>query len=295
MATAAKKRRNKRAARRRKELIAGVVVLSVIFVALLAVAVVLFRGQAPQTVAKPPMEPLPQLQSQAKNPYSASDFIAQDGRITLRSGQGIAGIDVSRYQGDIDWQKVADSGVKFAFIRVGYRTYGSGEITADPNAQANYRGAKAAGLKVGVYFFSQATTALEAMEEADWTLRSIDGWQLDLPVVYDWELPAPDARTKDVTSGQLTAYTRIFNRILKNNGYTVMLYFNRHHAGVRLDMHRLLDMPHWFAMYADEMTYPYDFAIWQYSQTGRVPGIQGDVDLNIMLPGNALWEITTDN
>lgn len=295
MATAAKRRRTKRAARRRKELVAGVAVLSVIFIALVVVAVVLFRGQAPQTVAKPPLEPLPQLQSQEKTPYKASDFIAQDGRITLRSGQGIAGIDVSRYQGEIDWQKVADSGVRFVLIRVGYRTYGSGEITADPMAQANYQGAKSAGLKVGVYFFSQATNALEAMEEADWTLQAIDRWQLDLPVVYDWELPAPDARTKDVTSGQLTAYTRIFNRILKNNGYSVMLYFNRHHAAQRLDMHRLLDMPHWFAMYTDEMTYPYNFAIWQYSQTGRVPGIQGDVDLNIMLPGSDLWEMTIDN
>ena len=178
MATAAKKRRNKRAARRRKELIAGVVVLSVIFIALVAVAVVLFRGQAPQTVAKPPMEPLPQVQSQAKNPYSASDFIAQDGRMALRSGQGIAGIDVSRYQGDIDWQKVADSGVKFAFIRVGYRTYGSGEITADPNAQANYRGAKAAGLKVGVYFFSQAIDEVEAVEEASYVLDKIKKYKI---------------------------------------------------------------------------------------------------------------------
>lgn len=290
MATAAKNKR-KRAVRRR-ELIAGVVVLSAILLALVAVAVVLFSGQSPQAVSKPKLEPLPQLQTQKPNHYAKEDFIYDGQRMTLADGQGIPGIDVSRYQGDIDWQKVAESGVKFVFIRVGYRTYGSGVITADPLAQANYQGAKDAGLKVGVYFFSQATNALEAMEEADWTMDAISDWQLDLPVVYDWELPAPDARTKDVTAGQLTAYTRIFNRILTNNGYSVMLYFNRHHAAERLYMHRLLDMPHWFAMYTNSMTYPYDFAIWQYSQTGRVPGIQGDVDLNIMLPGTELWEIT---
>ena len=290
MATAEKKRR-KRAVRRR-ELIAGVVTLSAVLLALIAVAVALFSGESPQAISKPKLEPLPTLQEQTPNPYPKADYLYDGQRMTLADGQGIPGIDVSRYQGNIDWEKVASSGVKFVFIRIGYRTYGSGEITADPNAQANYQGAKAAGLKVGVYFFSQATNSLEAMEEAEWTMKAIAPWQLDLPVVYDWELPAPDARTKNVTAGQLTAYTRIFNRILKNNGYSVMLYFNRHHAAQRLYMHRLTDMPHWFAMYADTMTYPYDFAIWQYSQTGRVPGIQGDVDLNIMLPGTELWEIT---
>lgn len=293
MATAVKKRRKR--ASRRKDLIAGVVVLSVILVALIAVAIVLFAGQSPQAISKPKLEPLPTLQEQKANPFTKEDFLFDGQRMTLAGGEGIPGIDVSRYQGEIDWQKVASSGVKFVFIRVGYRTYGSGEITADAYAQANYQGAKDAGLKVGVYFFSQATNALEAMEEADWTMNAIADWQLDLPVVYDWELPAPDARTRNVTAGQLTAYTRIFGRILTNNGYSVMLYFNRHHAAERLYMHRLLDMPHWFAMYADSMTYPYDFAIWQYSQTGRVPGIAGDVDLNILLPGNDLWELTVDN
>lgn len=293
MATPANQKRKRIA--RRKELIAGVVVLSAILLALVVVAAVLFSGQSPQTVAKPKLEPLPQLTGQSPNPYTKADFLFDGQRMTLADGQGIPGIDVSRYQGDIDWETVAASGIKFVFIRVGYRAYGSGEIVADSRAQANYRGAKAAGLKVGVYFFSQAANALEAMEEADWTMQAIAGWQLDLPVVYDWELPAPDARTRNVTAGQLTAYTRIFHRILTNNGYSVMLYFNRHHAQERLYMHRLTDIPHWFAMYADTMTYPYDFAIWQYSQTGRVPGIAGDVDLDIMLPGTELWEMTVDD
>lgn len=283
MAAGTKNRRKR--ATRRQELIAGLVVLGVILLALIAVVVVLFSGESSQAVSKPKLEPLPTLQAQKPNPYPRADYLYDGQRMTLADGKGIPGIDVSRYQGQVDWEKVAASGVEFVFIRVGYRTYGSGEIVADSMAQANYRGAKGAGLKIGVYFFSQAVNSLEAMEEADWTIKAIEGWELDLPVVYDWELPAADARTRKVTPGQLTAYTRIFNRILKNNGYDVMLYFNRHHAAQRLYMHRLGDMPHWFAMYADAMTYPYDFAIWQYSQTGRVPGISGDVDLNIMLPG----------
>ncbi len=292
MALAAKRRKKRKS--RRKELIAGVAVLSVIFVALVIVAVVLFQGQAPQQVAKPELAKLPVLAAQKKNPFSPADYVFDGQRMTLKAGKGIPGIDVSAHQGEINWEQVATSGVEFVFIRVGYRTYsaseGGGAIKADPYAYANYQGAKKAGLKVGVYFFSQAVNALEAMEEAQWTLEAIDGWNLDLPVVYDWELPSDTARTKDVTAGQLTAYTRIFNRIMQNNGYNCLLYFNRHHASERLYLHRLTDVPYWFAMYADEMSYPYDFAIWQYSQTGRVPGIGGNVDLNLMLPGTLLPE-----
>ncbi len=292
MAVAAKKRKKRIA--RRKELIAGIVVLSVIFAALVAVAVVLFQGRTPQAVAKPALEAPPVLPSQPENPYTPADFVFDGERMTLKNGQGIPGIDVSAHQGQIDWEQVAASGVKFAFIRIGYRTYsaseGGGVIKADPYAQANYQGAKKAGLKVGVYFFSQAISSIEAMEEAQWAMEAIRDWELDLPVVYDWELPSDTARTQDVTAGQLTAYTRIFNRILQNNGYSVMLYFNRHHASQRLYMHRLTDVPVWFAMYAEEMSYPYDFAIWQYSQTGRVPGIEGDVDLNLMLPGTLIGQ-----
>lgn len=283
MAVTAKKRKKRKSGR--AEQIAGVIVLGVIFVALVVVAIVLFHGQQPRQVAKPGLDALPVLASPKENPYPASDYVFDGERMTLLSGGGIPGIDVSHHQGEIDWQQVAASGVRFAFIRVGYRTYGDGTIHADSYAQANYQGAKDAGIKVGVYFFSQATNALEAMEEAGWTMDAIAQWELDLPVVYDWEIPAEDARTKDVSAGQLTAYTRVFNRILERGGYRTMLYFNRHHAAERLYLHRLTDVPCWFAMYSQEMSYPYEFAIWQYSQTGQVPGIAGNVDLNLMLPG----------
>ncbi len=276
--------------RRRQELIAGVVVLSVIFVALLVVAVVLFQGESPQQVAKPPLPALPLLENRKENPYPPEDFLFDGERMTLADGKGIPGIDVSRYQGDINWEQVKESGVEFVLLRLGYRGYGNGALVKDAFADANYQGAKAAGLKVGVYFFSQSINVYEAAQEAQWVMEHIQGWELDLPVVYDWELPADDARTAHVTAGQLTAFTRVFNRILQNNGYGVMVYFNRHHASERLYLHRLTDYPHWLAMYQEEMSYPYDIAIWQYSESGSVPGIEGNVDLNLLLPGSGLWE-----
>ncbi len=275
--------------KRRRELIAGVVVLSVIFVALVVVAVVLFQGETPRQVAKPTLAPLPVLENRQPAAYPPEAFVFDGSRMTLADGQGIPGIDVSRYQGEIDWQQVKDSGVEFVLLRLGYRGYGNGALVKDPFADANYQGAKAAGLNVGVYFFSQSINLYEAAQEAQWVMENIRGWELELPVVYDWELPAEDARTANVTAGQLTAFTRVFNRILQNNGYGTMVYFNRHHASQRLYLHRLTDYPHWLAMYQEEMSYPYEFAIWQYSESGSVPGIDGNVDLNLLLPGSGLW------
>ncbi len=282
--------RRKQFLKRRRELLAGVIVLSAIFLALVMVAVVLFRGEAPQQVAKPPMEPLPTFPSPSPLPYEAAEFSYDGEMMTLSSPGALPGIDVSRHQGEIDWQQVAGSGVQFVLLRIGYRTYGDGAIYEDPYADANYLGAKDAGLKVGVYFFSQAINLQETLEEARWVLQKLRGWELDLPVVYDWEVPAQDARTQHVTPGQLTAFTRVFNRVMENNGYDTMLYFNRHHAETRLYLYRLLDIPHWLAMYQEDMTYPYDIAIWQYSDHGTVPGIDAPVDRNILLPGTPLWQ-----
>ncbi len=277
----------KSADRRRKELIVGVIALSVIFVALVIVAVVLFRGQTPRQAAKPAIDPVPTLPPLATNPYAAEDYLFNGEVMTLADGQGIPGIDVSKHQGEIDWQQVADSGVRFVILRIGNRGWGKeGVIVSDPYAQANYEGAKAAGLKVGVYFYAQATNLYEALEEAQWVMNALQGWEIDLPVVYDWE---ESQRTHDVSGSQYTAFARVFRRVLLENGYETMIYFNRHQALNRLQLHRLQDIPHWFAMYADAMTYPYDFAIWQYSDSGTVPGIDGKVDLDLLLPGQSFW------
>ena len=131
-----------------------------------------------------------------RNGYS---FYKENGHVT-----SIAGVDVSDYQGDIDWEKVHDAGIEFAIIRIGYRTYGSGKVTLDENFANNIKAADKAGVKVGVYFFSQAINTDEAIEEADAVLDAIEGFNITYPVIYDWELIYGDsARTDKVTVEEL--------------------------------------------------------------------------------------------
>lgn len=271
--------------KKQQGLIAGVAVLSVILAVLLAVAFGLFQGVPSEYAAmgivpdKPRREP-------EENPYGPEDFAFTDGVATLLSGGGSLGIDVSTHQQDIDWQQAADFGVEFAMIRVGYRGYGTdtGAIVADAFAQKNYEGARAAGVKVGVYFFSQAVSPVEVMEEARFVLDFIKDWELDMPVVYDWEYVKDTARTANVNKQQLTAYSRLFCKIMEENGYQPMVYFNRHQAKERLHLTELENYPFWLAMYQQEMNYPYRVEMWQYSDKGQIPGIDGPVDLNILFP-----------
>lgn len=194
----------------------------------------------------------------------------------------IPGIDISVHQGDIDWQKVKEAGVEFAMIRVGYRTYGGGEVKFDDKFAENLKGAREAGIETGVYFFSQATTVDEAIEEADAVLDAIAPYEITYPVVYDWEIIYDDsARTDDVPVDVLTDCCISFCERVRSAGYTPMIYQNKRTTLFKLDLPRLQDYDFWLAEYGDEPTYYYDFDMWQYSCTGKVPGITGDVDLNI--------------
>ncbi|MDD6098718.1 MAG: glycoside hydrolase family 25 protein [Oscillospiraceae bacterium] len=209
-----------------------------------------------------------------RNGYS---FYKPDGMIT-----SIPGIDVSVHQGAIDWQQVRDAGVEFVIIRVGYRTYGGGEIKLDEGFVENISGATAAGLKVGVYFFSQAVTVDEAVAEADAVLDAIAPYNITYPVVYDWELIYDDtARTDDIPVDVLTDSCIAFCERVKSAGYTPMIYQNKGTTLFKLDLPRLQDYDFWLAEYGSEPTYYYDYQMWQYSCTGRIPGIAGEVDLNI--------------
>ena len=192
------------------------------------------------------------------------------------------GIDVSEFQGEIDWEQVKQAGIDFAFIRVGYRTYGDGEVKYDSAFQQNLEGAIEAGIKVGAYFYSQATTADEAVEEADAVIDALAEYDITYPVVYDWELIYHDnARTDDVSVEALADCCVSFCERVKDSGYTPMIYQNTGTATHKLDLPRIKDYDFWLAEYNDKPSYYYDFKIWQYSNTGRIPGIEGDVDLNI--------------
>ena len=219
------------------------------------------------------------------NRYGKNDFQYYGDYLKCLTGESIMGIDVSRYQGNIDWEKVRDVGVEFAIIRVGGRTYsGNGEIYEDVNAEKNYKGATAAGLKIGVYFFAQAINVAEAREEAAYVLDRIKNWNLEMPVVYDWEYVNSKARTANVDVATLTECTKAFCEIIEEAGYDAMVYFNPTHQESRVDLEQLMDYQFWLAMYSDRMTYPYHIDMWQYTDQGVIPGIEGPVDINLYFP-----------
>lgn len=193
-----------------------------------------------------------------------------------------AGVDVSSHQKDIDWAKVKAAGVDFAIIRVGFRGYGSGALVLDDYFEKNMQGALNAGIKVGVYFFSQAINEQEAEEEAELVLEQIKNYKITYPVVYDAEDISNDtARTDGLPGAQITSNCIAFCEKIKAGGYTPMIYANKRWFLTRLDLTRLTDYDLWHAAYVDAPDTPYLFTMWQYTSTGKVDGIDGNVDLNI--------------
>ncbi len=192
------------------------------------------------------------------------------------------GIDVSKYQGDIDWEQVAGSGVEYAFIRLGIRGYTKGEIQEDETFEDNIEGAREHDIDVGVYFFTQATSVKEAEEEAQYVLDMIEPYQVDYPVVIDVEAVSNDkARTLGLTREERTQYCIAFCEMIKNAGYTPMIYGNLKTFMLMLDLEQLEEYDKWLAYYDEEFYYPYDFKIWQYSDEGAIDGIGTAVDMNI--------------
>ena len=191
------------------------------------------------------------------------------------------GIDVSAYQGNVDWQAVKADGVQFAIIRLGYRGYTQGTINLDSKFQQNIAGAKAAGLKVGVYFFSTAISEAEAEAEAAFVLENLKGISLDLPVVFDWETGGSSYRNNNLDSNTLTSAAIAFSEKVKAAGYQAMFYFNLPTGYLKYDLSRLTQYDFWFAQYNSTPEMYYDYQIWQYSDSGTVNGIDGRVDMNI--------------
>lgn len=274
-----------------RALLIAAIFLGLILMAVLVAAVALHIQPADETLpaktaapAQPPeAETLPPPEA---NPYGPNDFQYDGEYLTCLAGESVLGIDVSEWQTVTDWNAVRDAGVEFVMIRVGYRGYGSGgSMQVDESAASHYAGAKAAGLKVGVYFFSQALTTLEAVEEAQFTLELIRDWELDMPVVFDWEFISDEARTAYMEALDLTHITMAFCQTIEDAGYEPMVYFNQNQSFSLLQMERLTQYDFWLAMYSERMTYPYKLDMWQYSCTGAVPGIEGDVDLNLWFPG----------
>ena len=218
--------------------------------------------------------------------YDADKFQKVGDRMTY-TGQGAEtslGVDVSYHQGVIDWEKVAGDGIDFAMIRAGGRYYGSGVVFEDSQFRSNLRGAMEAGLDTGVYFFSQAITVEEAREEARFLLNLLEDFDFSGPVVFDWEnIDYDTARTDGVGSATVTAMAQAFCQEVESAGYQPMIYVNRYIAYLIYELGGVADYPFWIAEYGETPEFYYDYQIWQYTDSGKVAGINGPADMNIRL------------
>ena len=205
-----------------------------VLLAVLAVAVFVGIRNASRPAPTEPVITEPPKPTLPPNPFAAEDFAFADGYLTCLTQDAALGVDVSVWQDAIDWQQVKDAGIEFAMLRIGYRGSDLGGMYEDEFLRANYEGAKAAGLKVGGYFFSQAVSVQEANEEAEFVLDIIGNWGLDMPVVYDWEYIDSEARTANVDARTLTDCTIAFCERIKNAGFAPMVYFNLDLAAERM-------------------------------------------------------------
>ncbi|MCR4787831.1 MAG: glycoside hydrolase family 25 protein [Lachnospiraceae bacterium] len=221
------------------------------------------------------------------NDYISENFVKDENtdEISYVDDNGnvisVKGIDVSKHNGDIDWAKVKNDGIEFAFIRVGYRGSSNGGLVLDEYFKQNIEGAIENGIDVGVYFFTQAINEEEAIEEADFVLDAIEPYKITYPVV--WDIETLDGRTNDLDAKTRTDAAVAFLERVKGAGYDTMLYGNLMSMLYLLETPRIEEYDKWFAYYHYPDYYPYEYSIWQYSSKGEVDGIEGEVDLNISM------------
>lgn len=269
-------------ARRRKKKCSDLTKLVLAFLGaalVIAIGTTVFLLCAPEQAE--PNEPT--APTAAGNEYDPDAFVMRDGFLRYADAPHMVGIDVSTHQGMIDWQAVADAGVEFAILRVGYRGSTEGKLYEDEQFRENLAGARAAGLQLGVYFFSQALTPEEAEEEAAFVCRLLDGETLELPVFYDWEEVSGDSRVESAASVPMTDCAIAFCETVERKGYTAGIYFNQRYGYGHLELERLQDYTLWLAEYGDTPSFSYHFDCLQYTDSGTVNGIEGSVDLDLLI------------
>lgn len=211
--------------------------------------------------------------------------VSEKGELTYSENGTVTshkGIDLSKYQGNVDFAKVKEDDVEYAIIRCGYRGYDSGTIMPDENWSKYAQNASDNGIKVGAYFFTQAVTVEEAVEEANFVINTIKPYNVTYPVVIDVEdVDNKTTRQKNLSPKELTDVVIAFCDAIKAAGYTPMIYSNINYYGGKLEYSRLEEYDKWFASYTTTLYFPYEIAMWQYTSTGSVNGITGNVDINI--------------
>lgn len=195
------------------------------------------------------------------------------------------GIDVSKWNGEIDWEVVKAEGVDFAIIRCGYRGSSSGWLIEDPYFYKNLEGARKAGIKVGVYFFTQATDLVEAVEEASMVVSLLGDTEPEYPVFIDTEGAGGNGRADSLDAGTRTAVVNAFCQTIQNAGLDAGVYASRNWYLNNLNIEELNDQKIWLAEYRQTPEYEGSYDMWQYTSSGTVAGIEGRVDLNISYLG----------
>lgn len=211
--------------------------------------------------------------SSTKKYYYLEDLIKEH-----KNKNTMIGIDVSSWQSDIDWKKVKDAGVEFAMIRIGYGQDSNGKMIYDSKFRTNLANAKANDIKVGLYFYSYAKTKYDALKQAKWITNALNGEKLDLPIAFDWEIWS-NFNSYNLNFYDLNEIARTFIEEIENNGYKGMNY------GSAFFMNRIWNLPKydtWLAHYTSKTSYSKPYYIWQLSNQGKVPGINGYVDLNVL-------------
>ena len=188
------------------------------------------------------------------------------------------GLDVSRWQGDIDFQKVKDAGVEFVFIRVGSQRGVNGEYFIDPKFERNIKGFKEVGIPVGIYFYSYANSKANAKKEVKWIIEQLKPYKIDLPVVFDWENWS-FYQEFNLSFYNITEIAKTYLKEIEKAGYKGMFYSSKYYLENVWFDHKY---PVWLAHYTNKTNYQGEYQVWQMCNNGRIPGINGDVDINIM-------------
>ena len=197
----------------------------------------------------------------------------------MEIARDVKGVDVSGWQGKIDWQALKNTGIDFAMIRVGVRKISDGEIVEDSYFRYNIQQANYYNVPVGVYFFSSATNEYEVLEEATFTLNLIKDYQITYPVAYDFE-SFESGRVSKISDEIINYNALVFLDYMKAHGYNGMLYGNKTAMEMRWDLSRFGNYKTWLAHYMDGVSYKGSYDMWQYTDIGRVEGILANVDLN---------------
>lgn len=224
--------------------------------------------------------------SEYVSPYNFDNLKNEQGRFSYYEDGNLVSqtaVDVSDLQGKIDWERVSEDGIDFAMIRLGRRGYTEGNIYLDNYYYENVSGIQSEGMPFGVYFFSQAITEDEAIEEANFVIKHLSGSGISYPVVFDHEpVESADGRANNLSKNELTHITKAFCQKIEDAGYTPMIYGNAFDME-RLNLNDLKGIDVWYAEYeSSQPTGQFDFAMWQYSSTANVSGINTQADLSIL-------------